>query len=42
MRDYKVSVKDILDAMDKIEQFIRGMSYDEFCQDEKTISAVRD
>lgn len=42
MRDYRISIKDILDAMDKIEQFTLGMSYDDFCLDEKTISAVRD
>ena len=32
----------MLDAIDCIESFTSGYSYDEFCQDQKTMSAVRD
>ncbi|MEM1514246.1 MAG: DUF86 domain-containing protein [Candidatus Thermoplasmatota archaeon] len=39
-RDYKLFVKDILQAIDKIENFIGTMSFDEFMKDEKTKSAV--
>ncbi|PWR75501.1 HepT-like ribonuclease domain-containing protein [Methanospirillum stamsii] len=31
-----------LEAIDRIEEFTSGCSYDEFCRDLKTISAVRD
>jgi uncharacterized protein with HEPN domain len=33
---------DISEAIDLIENFTRGYSYEEFCKDPKTISAVRD
>jgi uncharacterized protein with HEPN domain len=33
-------VDDILDAVDKIEIFTRGMSYEEFSGDDKTVYAV--
>jgi len=36
-RDY---VKDVLDAIEKIEEFVRGMDYDEFLKDVKTQYAV--
>jgi uncharacterized protein with HEPN domain len=39
-RDYKLFVKDILDAIDKIEEFIGNMDYGEFIQDDKTSTAV--
>ncbi len=42
MRDFPAYLGDILDAMEKIESFIQGMSFEEFVADEKTISAVRD
>ncbi|WP_317295675.1 HepT-like ribonuclease domain-containing protein [Methanoculleus nereidis] len=31
---------DILDAVDKIEVFTQGMSYEEFSEDDKTVYAV--
>jgi uncharacterized protein with HEPN domain len=40
MRDYNLYLKDILSAMDSIEAFVEGMSFDEFCTDDKTSSAV--
>lgn len=40
MRDYILYLKDILDAMEKVERFIEGMGFDEFRRDDKTSSAV--
>lgn len=40
MRDYNLYLKDILSAMDSIEAFVEGMSFDEFRTDDKTSSAV--
>ncbi len=39
-RDYSFFVKDILDAITKIEEFTNGMGPDEFASDDKTVSAV--
>ena len=39
-RDYTDYLKDILDAVDKVQLFIAGMSYEDFIHDEKTIFAV--
>lgn len=39
MRNVLIYLKDILDAMDKIQEFTAGMSLDEFSKDDKTISA---
>ena len=33
-------LEDILDAVEKIEIFTRGMSYEEFSEDDKTVYAV--
>ncbi len=40
MRDYRLFLSDILDAMNDIESFIAGMTYEEFMADKKTLSAV--
>ena len=40
MRDYQLYLKDILSAMDSIETFVEGMSFEEFRADDKTASAV--
>lgn len=40
MRDYRLYLKDISDAMDSIEKFVEGMDFDEFIRDDKTTSAV--
>ena len=40
MRNYRLYLKDILSAMDSIEIFIEGMHFEEFCDDDKTSSAV--
>lgn len=39
-RDYKLFVKDILDCINKIEEFVKGISYEDFVKDDKTSSAV--
>ena len=39
-RDYKLFIKDILDAIQKIEEFVAGMDFEEFKNDDKTVSAV--
>ena len=40
MRDYTLYLKDILDAMDSIEVFVKGMNLEAFQADDKTASAV--
>ena len=40
MRDYKLYLKDILAAIDSIEQFVAGMDLEAFRADDKTTSAV--
>jgi len=40
MRDLKLYLKDILDAMESIELFVEGMEFEEFKADDKTSSAV--
>lgn len=39
-RDSQLFVKDIIDAMESIEEFVGAMTLDEFKEDEKTSSAV--
>ena len=39
-RDYRLFIKDILDAIEKIEEFVAGMDFEEFRDDDKTVSAV--
>lgn len=33
-------IKDIIDAIEKIEMFTVGMNFDDFVKDDKTVSAV--
>lgn len=40
MRDYKLYLKDILEAMEAIEKFMEGVDFDKFQIDDKTSSAV--
>ncbi|NYZ76905.1 DUF86 domain-containing protein [Candidatus Micrarchaeota archaeon] len=40
MRDYGIYLRDILDSIFEIEQFIGSMSFEEFESDDKTFSAV--
>ena len=39
-RDYKLFIKDIISAMDSIEEFVSDMTLDELEADKKTSSAV--
>lgn len=39
-RDYRDYLKDILDAVSEIEIFIRGLSFERFRDDKKTVNAV--
>jgi len=39
-RDYRLYVDDILEALKKIERYTKGLSFEEFSKDEKTIDAV--
>jgi uncharacterized protein with HEPN domain len=40
MRDYKLYVKDILEAAEAIESFVEGIDFEKFRADDKTTSAV--
>jgi len=40
MRDCRLYLKDIVAAMESIEEFIAGMTFEEFQLDDKTASAV--
>lgn len=40
MRDYRLYLKDILEALESIEAFVQGMDQDDFERDDKTTSAV--
>jgi uncharacterized protein with HEPN domain len=40
MRDYKLYLKDILEAVESIESFVAGMDLEAFRADDKTASAV--
>jgi len=40
LRDYKVSLEDILEAIRWIEQFVAGLTLDQFKADRKTLDAV--
>lgn len=39
-RDYRLYLTDILNAIESIEKFTEGMSFEEFKKDDKTSSAV--
>lgn len=39
-RDHSLFIKDILEAIKKIEEFVGNMNFDEFVRDDKTASAV--
>ena len=40
MREYKLYLAVIVAAMDSIERFVEGLSFEEFQRDDKTASAV--
>jgi len=39
-REYKDYLTDIMEAMDRIEKFTEGLTFEDFKNDDKTISAV--
>lgn len=39
-RDHKIFLKDILNSMELIEDYVDGLDFDEFKKDQKTIDAV--
>jgi len=39
-RDWRFRIKDMLDAIQTIQQYSRGLTYDEFIKDSKTVDAV--
>jgi len=39
-RNYQMFVRDIWDSINKIEQFVEGLSFEDFVNDDKTVSAV--
>jgi uncharacterized protein with HEPN domain len=39
-RNYKIYLKDILEAIESIEKFVEGMNFEEFRRDDKTASAI--
>ena len=39
-RNYKLYLKDIFDAMESIENFVKGMGFEEFRKDDKTASVI--
>lgn len=39
-RDYRLFLKDIIQAMEAIEKFVEGMDFEKFIGDDKTSSAV--
>lgn len=39
-RDYTDYINDIIESIDDVASFVKGMSYDEFVHDKKTFNAV--
>jgi uncharacterized protein with HEPN domain len=39
-REYRLYIDDILEAVEKIEKYVKGLSSDEFIEDGKTVDAV--
>jgi len=39
-RDAKLYIEDILNAIKEVEDFMKGLSYDDFCKDTKATRAV--
>ena len=40
MRNYRLYIKDIFEAMSAVQNFVEGMDFDAFVADDKTTSAV--
>ena len=39
-REWRLRVEDILEAIAKIEQYVEGLTFDQFQSDQKTVDAV--
>jgi uncharacterized protein with HEPN domain len=39
-RDTRLRVEDMLAAVERIERYVSGLSFERFCDDEKTVDAV--
>jgi uncharacterized protein with HEPN domain len=39
-RDYRLYLDDLLSSIEKIETYVRGITFDEFSRDTKTVDAV--
>ncbi len=39
-RNYKMFLKDMLDSMENIDDYLEGLDYEDFIEDQKTIDAV--
>ena len=39
-REFEDYLRDILDAMGKVQQFVQNLSYEQFVEDDKTVFAV--
>ena len=39
-RDYRLYIDELVEAVEKIERYVEGLSFDEFGKDNKTIDAV--
>jgi len=40
-RDYMLYIKDIIEAIDKIDEFVGDMEFNEFLEDEKTNNSTK-
>jgi uncharacterized protein with HEPN domain len=40
LRDYKLYIHDIKEAVEKIESFTKGFTFEDFSKDAKTVDAV--
>jgi uncharacterized protein with HEPN domain len=40
LRDFQVYIEDILDAINSIEAYTKGLTYEDFVSDKKTVDAV--
>jgi uncharacterized protein with HEPN domain len=39
-RDYKVYLRDILECIERVEEYTSDMSYEDFINDQKTVDAI--
>lgn len=39
-RDYRMYLQDIFECIERVEEYISGLSYEEFAGDQKTVDAV--